>query len=250
MNETKLKRPPAARPAEAIVFCDFDGTISLADVTDTILARFADPSWQEIERLWRDGAIGSQECLARQLALVRATKEQLHSLIDEAPVDPGFAGFVRYVRKRRVPFAVTSDGLDIVIRRVLARSGFHAGPRNGIHFFSASARWRKGRLTVSFPHAAASCTHGCATCKPAILESQRGGHWPLIYVGDGLSDRHAVKHADFVFARQPLLGLCRESGIPCRPLETFADVTRALSAWLGEVADAGEARRQIMASAV
>lgn len=250
MNRTRPNRLPPARPADPIVFCDFDGTISLADVTDTILARFADPSWREIESLWRDGVIGSQECLARQLALVRATKEELNSLIDEAPVDPGFAGFVRYVRKRRVPFAVTSDGLDIVIRRVLARSGFHSGPRNGIHFFSASARWRRGRLTVSFPHAAASCTHGCATCKPAILEGQRGDHWPVIYVGDGFSDRHAVKQADFVFARQPLLDLCRESGIPSSPLETFADVTRALAGWLGEAADKAEVRSRTVASAV
>lgn len=250
MNETTVSPFRAGTPADPIVFCDFDGTITLADVTDSILARLADPSWREIERLWRDGEIGSQECLARQLALVRATKNELNSLIDEVPVDPGFAGFVRFVRKHRVPFAVTSDGLDIVIRRVLTRSGFHAGPRNGIHFFSTSARWQKGRLAVSFPHAAASCTHGCATCKPAMLESQRGGHWPLIYVGDGLSDRHAIKHADFVFARQPLLGLCRESGIPCSPLETFADVTRALAVLLGESAEAGEAGRQTVASTV
>ncbi len=224
--------------ARPIVFCDFDGTITLADVTDVILSRLADPAWQEIERLWRDGIIGSRECLERQLALVKASAKELNHVIDSVPVDPGFVEFVRYIRKNHVPFVVTSDGLDYVIRRVLAHSGLHAGPRNGIHFFSTSGRLVKGRLSVSFTHAADSCTHGCATCKPHIIDRQRGGHWPVIYVGDGLSDRHAVERADFVYARQPLLDLCRRSGIPCRPLDTFADITAALSRWLGGDAEA------------
>lgn len=226
-----------------IVFCDFDGTITLTDVTDAILERLAGPEWRAIEQLWREGTIGSQECLSSQLSLVRATRVQLDEVIDAIPIDPGFAEFVRYVRKHHVPFAVTSDGLDLVIRRVLTRSGFHAGPRNGIHFFSTSARLRHGRLSVSFPHAVASCTHGCATCKPAVIEAQRGGRRPVIYVGDGLSDRHAVTRADFVFAREPLLGFCRENNIPCQALETFADVTEALSRRLAGVRDAAFAQR-------
>lgn len=235
MTMPKLNATPLPHP---IVFCDFDGTVTLADVTDVILSCLADPAWQEIERLWRDGKIGSRQCLEQQLALVRTTARELNEVIDSVPVDPGFAEFVRYIRKNRVPFVVTSDGLDYVIRRVLARSGFHAGPRNGIHFFSTSGRLRSGRLAISFPHATASCTHGCATCKPDILNTQRGDHWPVIYVGDGLSDRHAVKHADFVYARQPLLDLCRQGDIPCRPFDTFADITDALSRWLGGDAEA------------
>ncbi|MGH9396912.1 MAG: MtnX-like HAD-IB family phosphatase [Terriglobia bacterium] len=234
MTLAKFKSAPSPKP---VVFCDFDGTITMTDVTDVILSRLADPAWREIERLWRGGNIGSRECLERQLALVRTTSKELNEIIDSVPLDPGFAEFVRYVRKNRVPFVVTSDGLDYVIRRVLAHSGFHAGPRNGIHFFSTSGRLVKGRLSVSFPHAAPSCTHGCATCKPHILDSQRGSHWPAIYVGDGLSDRHAVKHADFVYARQPLLDLCRQDGVPCRPFETFADITSALSRWRGGEAE-------------
>ncbi|MDE3181576.1 MAG: MtnX-like HAD-IB family phosphatase [Acidobacteriota bacterium] len=225
---TKNKHETSARP---IVFCDFDGTITLADVTDMILSKLADPAWRKIERAWRDGKIGSRECLGRQLALVKATPEALNEVVDSAPLDPGFRDFVRFVRRKQIPFIVTSDGLDYVIRRVLAQSGFHAGPRNGIHFFSASGRLAEGRLVVSFPHASASCRDGCATCKPRILEVERTDHWPVIYVGDGLSDRHAVKHADFVFARQPLLNLCRKEGIPCRPFDTFRDIADALGSW-------------------
>lgn len=224
-----MKFNPNPRP---VVFSDFDGTITLADVTDEILSRLAGPKWQEVERLWKAGEIGSRECLARQLALVSTTAGKLNAVIDSVPLDPGFGEFVRFVRLNHIPFFVTSDGMDYVIRRVLAHSGLHMRPRNGSQFFSTSARLIKGRLTVSFPHAYAACTHGCATCKPAVLESLRGKHWPLIYIGDGLSDCHAVRRADFVYAREPLFNMCRKEHIPCRLFETFSDIVQALGRWI------------------
>jgi 2,3-diketo-5-methylthio-1-phosphopentane phosphatase len=223
----------ASAPPEPIIFCDFDGTITLADVTDEILIRLADPAWREIERLWTAGTIGSRECLERQLALVKASRQELSALIDSIPVDPGFRKFVRLVRRKRIPFVVVSDGLDYVIRRVLAHAGLHSRGRNGIHFYSSAGRLIKGRFAVSFPHAAASCAHGCATCKPQVIQALREDHWPVIYIGDGLSDRHAVAEADFVYARQPLLDFCRSKGIPARAFNTFADIECALARWLG-----------------
>lgn len=215
-----------------IVFSDFDGTITLADVTDEILSQLASPTWRGIEQLWTDGKIGSRECLERQLALVETSARELNALIDSIPLDPGFPGFVRFVQTSHIPFVVLSDGLDCVIRRVLAHADLHLRPRNGSQFFSTSGRLVKGRMRISFPHAADSCTHGCATCKPQIMRTLKRGHWPVIYAGDGLSDRHAVEEADFVYARQPLLNLCRQKEIPCHPFETFDDLERALERWL------------------
>ncbi|HEX5483018.1 MAG TPA: MtnX-like HAD-IB family phosphatase [Terriglobia bacterium] len=234
---TALESRRGGRPAHPIVFSDFDGTITLSDVTDEILSRLAAPGWQEIERLWIDGKIGSRECLERQLALVETSAQELNALIDSIPLDPGFHNFVRFTEKSRIPFVVLSDGLDCVIRRVLAHADLHFRPRNGSHFFSTSGRLVNGRMRVSFPHAVKSCTHGCATCKPRIIQKLKRGHWPVIYAGDGLSDRHAVAEADFVYARQPLLDLCREKDIPCRPFDNFKDVQDALGKWLdGEAA--------------
>ncbi|MGH9325742.1 MAG: MtnX-like HAD-IB family phosphatase [Terriglobia bacterium] len=227
-----------------IVFCDFDGTITLADVTDEILGRLARPAWHEIEQLWTMGQIGSRECLERQLAMVETSAKELNALIDSIPLDPGFVNFVRFVHQSAVPFIVVSDGLDFVIRRVLAHAGLHSRGRNGIHFYSSAGRLVNGRLSVSFPHAAKECVHGCATCKPVVIRRLKGKHWPVIYVGDALSDRHAVEEADFVYARRPLLDFCRERDIPSRPFRTFADVERALAKWL-EGAAANEIREVV-----
>ena len=32
------------------ILCDFDGTVSVEDITDSLLERFARPGWQTIEQ--------------------------------------------------------------------------------------------------------------------------------------------------------------------------------------------------------
>lgn len=229
--ENKLGLFPMPYHPKPVIFCDFDGTISLADVTDEILTRLAPPAWREVEQLWVDGKIGSRECLTRQLALVNTSTGELDALIDSIPIDPGFNDFVRFVQANGIPLIVVSDGLDYVIRRVLAHAGLHSRGRNGIHFYSSAGHLVTGGLAVSFPHFKEGCEHGCATCKPGIMRRLKNGHAPVIYVGDGLSDQHAVREADFVFARRPLLDFCIRNRIPAHLFGTFGDVEDALSRW-------------------
>jgi 2-hydroxy-3-keto-5-methylthiopentenyl-1-phosphate phosphatase len=217
-----------SHPIAPIIFCDFDGTITESDVTDRILTEFAAPAWRTVEREWQSGAIGSRECLERQMALVETSARELHLLIDSIPVDSGFSSFYRFVRKHRVPFSVLSDGFDYVIRRVLKRAGTNGEIRNGVNLFASALRIDGRRLATSFPHADPPCEHGCATCKVRIIRRLAGEHRPVIFIGDGLSDRFGVKEADLVFARPPLAALCRQERIPCRAFETFLDVESAL----------------------
>src|SRR5476651_2383699 len=93
----------------AVVFLDFDGTITLRDATDAILDAFADPAWLHIEDAWLSGRIGSRECLAAQMALVAATRDQVDRLLDDIDVDPGFALLLDACAARAVPVHIVSD---------------------------------------------------------------------------------------------------------------------------------------------
>jgi 2,3-diketo-5-methylthio-1-phosphopentane phosphatase len=216
-----------------IVFCDFDGTITPLDVTDQILAQLAHPSWREVEQEWVRGLIGSRECLERQMALVETSAKELDALIDSIPIDPDFSAFYRFTQKRGLPFYVVSDGFDYFIRRILKRSGVDGQLRNGTHLFSSSLQVQGRRLIASFPHSAVPCEHGCATCKAAIIRRLGAGRRPIIFIGDGLSDRFAVEESHVVFAKRQLSAYCREKGIACRPFETFAEIQQPLGKLLG-----------------
>ncbi|HMD84175.1 MAG TPA: MtnX-like HAD-IB family phosphatase [Terriglobia bacterium] len=216
--------PNLTRDFTPVVFCDFDGTITQLDVTDQILTQLAHPSWREIEQQWMQGMIGSRECLERQIALVDAPAEDLLAIIDAAAVDGDFAAFCKFARKKRLPLYLVSDGFDYVIRRVLKRAGVDRQFRSGLNLFASALRVEGRRLAPSFPHSPEPCAHGCATCKSGLIRRLREGRQPVIFVGDGMSDRFAVEVADVVFAKRHLLAYCRESGIACHPFETFKDV--------------------------
>ena len=224
-NNVREAAGPEMRP---VIFCDFDGTVTQFDVTDQILAQLAHPSWREIEREWMLGLIGSRECLERQMALVSASAADLHAVIDAVPIDAEFTAFCKFARKRRLPLYLLSDGFDYVIRRVLKGTDVARQFRSGSNLFASTLRMEGRRLTTSFPHSPAPCAHGCATCKAALIRRLRDGRQPVIFVGDGMSDRFAVEAADVVLAKRHLLAHCRERGIACRPFETFQDVQATL----------------------
>lgn len=211
-----------------IIFSDFDGTVTDIDVTDEILTQLAHPSWREVEQAWVQGLIVSRECLERQMALVETTEKGLNALIDSIGIDPYFSKFYRFVRKHAIPFYVLSDGFDCVVRRVLRHAGVDGELRNGAHLFTSALRLEGRRWTVSFPNCNPPCGHGCATCKPRIMRRLGHKHYPIVYIGDGLSDRFAVEESDVVFAKRQLFAHCRERGIACHPFNTFADVEDAL----------------------
>jgi 2-hydroxy-3-keto-5-methylthiopentenyl-1-phosphate phosphatase len=51
---------------------------------------------------------------------------------------------------------------------------------------------------------------------------------PVAFVGEGHSDRYGALYADIVFAKDVLVDLCRDDGIPFVPYEDFDDVRATL----------------------
>ncbi len=211
-----------------IIFSDFDGTITQVDVTDLVLTQLAHPSWREVEQEWARGQIGSRECLERQMALVDASLAEFNALVDSVPVDRNFGKFYKFAQRHSLPFYVVSDGFDLVIRRVLKNAGMNGPLYNGKHLFSSALKVRGRRMEPSFPYAGPPCEHDCATCKAEIIRRTRDNGNPIVFIGDGLSDRFAAQAADIVFAKRQLLTFCRENDIACTPFETFAEIEAKL----------------------
>jgi 2,3-diketo-5-methylthio-1-phosphopentane phosphatase len=229
-----------------VIFCDFDGTITQLDVTDQILTQLAHPSWREIEQQWMQGMIGSRECLERQIALVDAPAGELHAVVDAIAVDTEFKAFCKFARRKHLPLYILSDGFDYVIRRLLKVASVERHFRSGSNLFASGLRVEGRRLVPSFPHSPEPCAHGCATCKAALIRRLREDREPVIFIGDGMSDRFAVEDADVVFAKRHLLAYCRENGIACHPFETFKDLQVTLEKLLAP-APAGRYRQAAVA---
>ena len=210
-------------------FIDFDGTITTRDVVDAILERFASAEWRAVEEEWAAGKIGSRECLSRQMALVQVSQSELKRLLKEIQVDKDFASFLKRAAEFSVPVAIVSDGFDFVIREVLAQH-FKRSPAlvENLPVFSNRLIWVNGRLQVAFSEGPA-CAHGCANCKPRVIDSLRASGDATVFVGDGLSDRFAAKVSDLTFAKGKLLKFCKEHKIRHKSYESFREIEEWLA---------------------
>jgi 2-hydroxy-3-keto-5-methylthiopentenyl-1-phosphate phosphatase len=205
------------------ILCDFDGTISVEDVIDSLLDRFGRPGWEALEQDWRAGRIGSRECMSGQVALLDMRKEELDIHLDGLWIDHAFPAFVARCRELSTPIRVVSDGLDYAIHRILGRYHLDTLPLAANHLAPATPP-RQWQLTSPFQ--AEGCRSG--TCKCACVAQARQTGGKTLLIGDGASDFCAADRVDFVFAKHRLIEHCRSAGIPYVPITGFEDALELL----------------------
>ncbi|CAM5463887.1 hypothetical protein RLIN73S_03323 [Rhodanobacter lindaniclasticus] len=63
--------------------CDYDGTVSVEGVIDSLLDRFGRRGWEVLEQEWRAGRFGSRECMAGQVEMLQTTRAELEAHLVE-----------------------------------------------------------------------------------------------------------------------------------------------------------------------
>ena len=220
------------------LLCDFDGTISVEDTTDTLLERFGKPGWEQLEADWKAGRIGSRDCMAGQVGLLDMSRAELDAHLSERAIDPGFAGFVTYAKEQAMPIEILSDGLDYAIHFILKHYDFDYLPVTANRLEEVGVReWRLG-----FPNASATCRAASGTCKCAAAARVQGVRQRVLMIGDGASDYCVAEAADFVFAKGKLIDHCRAKKIAHAPIKDFAEALALLPALVaGKLAGAPRA---------
>ena len=202
------------------VLCDFDGTIALDDVTDSLLLRFGRPGWETLEADWLSGRIGSRECMQGQVALLDCSPAEMQAHLAAVQIDPQFPAFVAALEARGWPLTIVSDGLDVAIADILRRHGLGRLKVVANQLVAdGSRRWR-----LEFPHARPDCLSGGGNCKCAFAGVMPGPGLPrsqLLMIGDGVSDFCVAKRADLVLARKRLLAHCQDHGLAHHAVPDF-----------------------------
>lgn len=205
------------------ILCDFDGTVSVEDVIDSLLSEYGRPGWQQLEDDWRAGRIGSRQCMRGQVELLELDRPTLDAHLDAVRIDHGFPDFVGHAAAAGVPLRIVSDGLDHAIHRILARHGLQDLPVSANHLVAcAPDRW-----TLESPLQAEGCGSGTCKCSFAAPGRRRDDERVLL-IGDGASDFCVANRVDFVFAKHRLIEHCRAAGIPYMPITGFQDAIELL----------------------
>ena len=187
---------------------DWDGTCTVDDSLVAAVHALGDPNVYG-----RDfGSYG--EALAAEVGTIRVTASEAGSWAAEhVEVRPGLRDIVR----KYAPLIVSS-GLPQLIRPVLERERIDVELRSNDAVPSPDG-WR----VVFRDEGVCPVCHD--KCKRRSLPEGR----PLVYVGDGYSDRCAARAADRVFARDGLARYLASEGVPFEPFDTLHDVSAALA---------------------
>jgi 2-hydroxy-3-keto-5-methylthiopentenyl-1-phosphate phosphatase len=212
------------------VFCDFDGTISVEDATDFVLSRLADLEWEDIESEWKQGHIGSAECMRRQIALIRASRAELDAVLDLITIDAGFKSFLTFCGLHGIPVTVVSDGVDYFIRRILANHEIGDLPIIANRLTDSFVDGKHEYL-LSSPFSDSDCASGAGVCKCIAI----GGWDQRVYIGDGRSDFCVADKPEIIFAKDGLAEYCGARSIPFVQFCDFTDLLQELKVLLPEV---------------
>jgi 2-hydroxy-3-keto-5-methylthiopentenyl-1-phosphate phosphatase len=216
------------------IFTDFDGTITLKDVGDSMFERFGGPRCLEFIEQYQDGLISAAECFRRESAACgEVDRNALDAFLDAQPVDTTFNAFADFCKTKNLGLTIFSDGMDYYIRRILNRMGVGDVPfySNALHLVPVDST-SKFRFEPKFPYLSESCDR-CACCKRNIMLTHSADDDILICVGEGYSDRCAVKYADLVFAKDNLAEYCSKENMPFYEYRTFNDIAARINEMIG-----------------
>jgi len=217
---------PARGPgAPYLVVSDFDGTITLDDLTNFIWDTHVPYDWRAVlTPLSREGVLTPLEMIARGYGdVARPPEALLAEVLPRGRLRGGFAAFVDDCRARRWPFEVLSHGLRFYIEPLLPPA---------VALTAFEGRFEAGKWRVDLP-AGLTVPRG-KDFKAHVVELLRArypGH-TAVYVGDGRLDFPAARTCELVFAVRDstLARLCAEHGIPFTPFDAFDELTAALAA--------------------
>ena len=200
-----------------VLFFDFDNTITLGDVLDTVIERFsATTAWREWETAWQEGRMTTRECLHRQIGDLRVSSAELLRFVSAVAIDPAFAEIVAWAARNQVDLTIVSDNFSTLIHEILRCNGLPTIP-----VFANELTFREDQPEAHFPLRDPACLR-CAHCKAQHLRGVADR--TRIYVGDGLSDVCPALVADIVFAKDSLALEMTRRGLPFRPFRSLIDV--------------------------
>lgn len=209
-----------------IVFCDFDGTITVNDNIVAIIKHFNPIGWEDLVNKVISTEISIQEGVGSMFALLPTSmeKEVVNFGIHNAVIREGFAEFVQFCKDSNIEFYVTSGGIDFFVYPLLEQFGI---PKD--HIYCNESDFSGEQIKILWPHTCDEhCQNHCGMCKPTVMRKFPAEQYERIIIGDSVTDFEGAKLADTVYSRSHLTEKCRELGIPSTEFTTFLDIIEAM----------------------
>jgi 2-hydroxy-3-keto-5-methylthiopentenyl-1-phosphate phosphatase len=199
---------------KSIIFCDFDGTITIEETFAGMLKHFAADRYREIESCLIDRKLSLRDgirCLLESIPSERYP--EIVEYIRDKEIRPGFLELLDFLHAVNVPFVIISGGLS---GSILSRLNDISDRIHAVHAADVSTEGPHLKVVSDFEGGA-----------ELVAKAQVMSHYcydESIFIGDGISDINIALHASIVFARDSLCRYLDAKGKSYRRWNDFFDV--------------------------
>jgi 2-hydroxy-3-keto-5-methylthiopentenyl-1-phosphate phosphatase len=206
---------------------DFDGTVTIEDVSFLLLDTYVGSMWREYLKEYNEGKISVGTFNKKVFSMMKADKKTMTDLVltsERVKVRPGFRELVEYCSRKDYKTVIVSNGVIFYIEAILKKSG--VSKIKGIEIYAAKDEFYSGGMKVAYIGPDGNELE--AGFKEAYTSSLLKEGYRVIYVGNGDSDIYPARRAKFIFATDQLLKRCQAEKLDCIPFNDFFEVINGL----------------------
>lgn len=208
---------------KTLVQCDFDGTITEEDASFYLLDEYATGDWKALLEEYKSGRITVGDFNTGAFAMIREDEQTLlRSVEDNVRVRPGFRKLIDYCTFRGFRFVIVSNGLEFYIKAILRALGIP-----DVQVCAATNAFLADGVKVQYVGPDGTVLQD--GFKEAYIKLFLSEGYRVVYVGNGVSDTYAARHAHKVFATGDLLEYYQRHGLVCEPFSDLNEVVAGLS---------------------
>jgi 2-hydroxy-3-keto-5-methylthiopentenyl-1-phosphate phosphatase len=204
------------------VQCDFDGTITVGDVSFQILDEFTGNSWRVLLQEYMQGKTSVNRFNATVFSKVKADKVTLDRFVcKNAVIRPGLSELLKTCRELGFRFVIVSNGMMFYIDAILNMLGL-----NGLEFVAARANFKADGIEAWYEGPdGKSIEDGF---KEAYARDFLKQGYRVIYIGNGSSDFPPARMCSHIFSIDNLTASCKAAGVAHTPFTDLHQVAKGL----------------------
>lgn len=217
----------------AIVFTDWDGTVTVQDSNDYLTENlgFGRPRRLEINDEILNETKSFKDGFSEMLRSIPTPfPECIDYLLAHIDLDPGFKDFYVWCAAKGIPVVIVSSGMKPIIHALLEQLvGSEAVKNIEIISNSVNVDPDTGKWAIEYRDPDTGFGHDKSRSIREYLVKKgysQPNLPPLFYCGDGVSDLSAAKETNLLFAKhgKDLITYCRRENIPYTEFTNFGDI--------------------------
>ncbi|CAF3681627.1 unnamed protein product [Rotaria sp. Silwood1] len=211
------------KKCSAIVFCDFDGTITSCETFVGVLKHFSPVLSNEIIPKILSKEITLRQGVRQIVESIPSSvyPDELLNFVQDKPIRSGLLSLIDYLDSRNIPFIVVSGGIRCLIETILKRENL-LERCSKIYGIDIDSNQEKLKIISEWE------TEDELIGKVNIIKHECQNNEKIIVIGDSLTDLNASKYANIVFARDRLCHYMKEENIEFIEWIDFEDIKNKL----------------------